>query len=513
MFLKKMAAAWRTCALAPFSAQMERITMGKDASVSAWRSCPSAARAMGGGGEGRDAANSRRRFLCTLLAHCGLWREGLLQERSHRVLHAHVDSVRCGTALVPAAPVFGQGREPSRTEGALITPHVTTARMVRGGNDDELDRLMASLGGPSAPRGLPPSQQPAIAKATREPEAPQPASRPPPEPEPVPQRQDTPPEGEAKPAPASTAPPGPRAPVAAKSRMVWPPPADEVEDQNVSHRAYMEDASLVVTDLCDDARFFFAAVYDGHGGRTAVDFVQSQLHANVRSELKASRGTDPAGAIVRAVDRTELTLRTAGAYSSGTTAAMVLIERMDLATPPGTTGPGPMPEPVKPAYQATVANVGDSHVFLLPRASGANLLMLTENHSPSNPAEVARVEAAGGSVVKGRLGGYLSVLRALGDHTFKADARGRGLVAKAFTTVQPLDPTDHSALVIVSDGVLEKLPVQRCADIVRGKLVSGSSLADAGAKGAAEALIQESLTSGTRDNVSAVVIVLNKLSP
>ena len=60
-------------------------------------------------------------------------------------------------------------------------------------------------------------------------------------------------------------------------------------EQNARFREYMEDDRAVVEGFGGRADRLFAAVYDGHGGRLAVDFITARLHEVLAAELRASR--------------------------------------------------------------------------------------------------------------------------------------------------------------------------------------------------------------------------------
>lgn len=56
-------------------------------------------------------------------------------------------------------------------------------------------------------------------------------------------------------------------------------------DRNARFRRTMEDAHAAMDELCGPGTAYFA-VYDGHGGRGAVNFVQEHLHGNFREQLE-----------------------------------------------------------------------------------------------------------------------------------------------------------------------------------------------------------------------------------
>ena len=58
-------------------------------------------------------------------------------------------------------------------------------------------------------------------------------------------------------------------------------------EQNARWRKYMEDEHTAVADFAGRPGSLFAGVYDGHGGRTAVEFVTSHLHTQLERELRS----------------------------------------------------------------------------------------------------------------------------------------------------------------------------------------------------------------------------------
>jgi len=347
-------------------------------------------------------------------------------------------------------------------------------------NDDSLDEMMAMLkprpaAGTARPANVPPHQQP--------------------------QQQQR-----RAPGPWEAAGGGPAAgsqPVKAhRMPIAWPPASGSHADANARHRQYMEDETLCLPDLAGGpvgalGEVAFYAVYDGHGGRTAVEYVRAQLHRNICAELRAARGADVPGALSRAVLRADAALRPAGAYTAGTTAAMVLLAQR----------PGPVPGA---AAGTTIfaANVGDSITLLVPRDSALPVVRLSEEHGGKNAQESARIKAAGGTMAYGRVGGSLAVTRALGDHALKADPSGRGLTAEPYVSERLLDPSTDLCLLIGSDGLWESLTDEQIGQIARQALAEGGRGAAAAAQEAARRVVVAAMERGSRDNVSAVCVRL-----
>ena len=64
----------------------------------------------------------------------------------------------------------------------------------------------------------------------------------------------------------------------------------------------MEDAHVTIDQYAGHPRQGYFAVYDGHGGRGVVEFIETQLHLNLEAELKLEAVGEARGVLlVRAV--------------------------------------------------------------------------------------------------------------------------------------------------------------------------------------------------------------------
>ena len=63
-----------------------------------------------------------------------------------------------------------------------------------------------------------------------------------------------------------------------------------------------------------------------------------------------------------------------------------------------------------------VANVGDTRAVLSKNGQAERL---SKDHKATDPQEIERVKAEGGSIMDNRVAGGLAITRALGDHAFK----------------------------------------------------------------------------------------------
>lgn len=65
--------------------------------------------------------------------------------------------------------------------------------------------------------------------------------------------------------------------------------------------------------------------------------------------------------------------------------------------------------------------VGDSRCLVI--GADGSVKFTTEDHTPEDEAEAARIRAAGGSIRRGRVDGHLSLSRSIGDVSCKVSCR------------------------------------------------------------------------------------------
>jgi serine/threonine protein phosphatase PrpC len=148
----------------------------------------------------------------------------------------------------------------------------------------------------------------------------------------------------------------------------------------------MEDR-FAATDLTGDAAFGvahragFFAVYDGHSGAEAAEYLQSHLQAYVLAAGPDALAANPLQVLSDAVQKAEAEILASyeagsGSDTAGSTLCALLLVDDKLH----------------------VAHVGDSRAVL---GRGAEPIQLTRDHKPGCPKEAARIEQV--SLV-GRLG-------------------------------------------------------------------------------------------------------------
>ena len=314
--------------------------------------------------------------------------------------------------------------------------------------------------------------------------------------------------------------------------------------ENIGVRNNMEDKVVIEMSLSamhdKTTKLNVFATFDGHGGDGTSSSLMMSLHSVIASQPGLSSDIDAAltrawhiqdyhilrrsaktlfkkrGQKTRSLQRTSKKMANEDNHLSGATAAMVVvIEHSNLAKPDDTN-----------AVELVVAWAGDSRVVL--SAEGGKAVDLSHDHKASRADETQRIRDAGGSVdYKGRVGGDLAVSRAFGDIMHKGVKDGDEFLDMLMTTPEeeasslqsgPLictpDISHHEVastdefFIIASDGVWDVLTSQQAVNYVRRFLVENNGDVEA----AAQALVNKALHSGSVDNVSAVITVLNALS-
>eukprot|EP00927_Polykrikos_kofoidii_P012809 TRINITY_DN15553_c0_g1_i1.p1 TRINITY_DN15553_c0_g1~~TRINITY_DN15553_c0_g1_i1.p1 ORF type:complete len:578 (+),score=88.39 TRINITY_DN15553_c0_g1_i1:32-1735(+) len=279
------------------------------------------------------------------------------------------------------------------------------------------------------------------------------------------------------------------------------------EDANSRFRSHMEDGHHVLDPLPvggSDERWGFFAVYDGHGGRQAVDHCEAKMHDVLVSELESSSRlcrTASSGfyeavaceALTAAFRRVDSQLATlsgdACCNSTGCTATVALVR-----TSRGSEG-----------TTCYVANVGDSRALLVGK-SGTRRLSV--DHRASDPAEASRVKQEGGMVFRGRVAGSLTVTRALGDHDMKP-----------YVSCVPHVSTYHvedgaRVLVIASDGLWDCVTDKEVQEIIEHCLASVENHCSGKAVNvrdqlrtcAAHVLVNKAKQNGSTDNILVLAV-------
>eukprot|EP00930_Biecheleria_cincta_P023151 TRINITY_DN1675_c0_g1_i1.p1 TRINITY_DN1675_c0_g1~~TRINITY_DN1675_c0_g1_i1.p1 ORF type:complete len:349 (-),score=61.51 TRINITY_DN1675_c0_g1_i1:152-1198(-) len=253
------------------------------------------------------------------------------------------------------------------------------------------------------------------------------------------------------------------------------------------------------------------AVFDGHGGTAAVDFVLEKLPDALHSGLRDFHSLDAEqvkDAMSRAFEETEAEL-------------LEHIKRIPFQVP--SDGPLPRTRSVVPQTGLSagtcacvavlygnilyLANLGDCRALL---RTHTGTIQLTQDHRPLsdvNLAEKTRLENLGISVSSdGYIHGQIGVSRSLGDMRLETGEKCPGLLACPEVCQHQLG-VGTEFLLLVCDGILEKMEPEEACNIVRRALRDTKD-----PRTAAQKLVEDADLRQSPDNLSAVV-VLFKVPP
>jgi protein phosphatase PTC1 len=210
-------------------------------------------------------------------------------------------------------------------------------------------------------------------------------------------------------------------------------------DRNARFRRSMEDEHVIVDNFGGDPNSGYFAIYDGHGGRGAVDFTAKTLHKNLAEEFEKNPSVSPLDALRTAYLSTDKQMAETQIQFSGTTCISVLLRKQG-------------DERILYA-----ANAGDARAVL---NRNGKALRLSYDHKGSDESETKRIVDAGGFVVLNRVNGILAVTRSLGDHAMKDY-----VIGDPHLTEIKLEPTD-THVVIACDGLWDVASDQEVVDLV-----------------------------------------------
>ncbi|TYZ66460.1 hypothetical protein PybrP1_009993 [[Pythium] brassicae (nom. inval.)] len=151
------------------------------------------------------------------------------------------------------------------------------------------------------------------------------------------------------------------------------------------------------------------------------------------------------------------------------------------------------------------ANVGDSRC-ILSNSKSQEVIQLSVDHKPDLEFEKQRIMAAGGTVFRGRVCGGVAVSRSFGDLWFKRNASLKPhqqlVTAEPCVRIHRRDAADEF-MVLCCDGIYDVMSNDQLRKFVRHKLKAGVR----NPKDICEHLLDECLSKGSRDNMSAVLVL------
>ncbi|CAL1532707.1 unnamed protein product [Lymnaea stagnalis] len=247
-------------------------------------------------------------------------------------------------------------------------------------------------------------------------------------------------------------------------------------------RKTMEDRFNSITHNFENNHSVYA-VFDGHGGEFAAEYIEEQLFSSIRKEfIQGSFQNDPdmvkqvLTSLIRTVDAQLVCLSR---------------DRMDLS---GITYISAYKS--SSGHHITVANIGDSRAVMCD--CQGKVLALSTDHKPSDPKEQQRIVDAGGFVTFNgvwRVAGVLATSRAFGDYPLKQ---------RKFVTVEPefrvfnIKESKPHFIILATDGLWDVFSNEDAVQFIRERLDEPHF--------GAKSLALQAYYRGSLDNITVMVI-------
>ncbi|KAM9500509.1 protein phosphatase 1L isoform 1-T1 [Clarias gariepinus] len=248
-------------------------------------------------------------------------------------------------------------------------------------------------------------------------------------------------------------------------------------------RDHMEDRYEVLTDLTNRSHPSIFAIFDGHGGEAAADYVKAHLPEALRQHLQAYEREKKDSQLsyasileqrILAVDRDMVERFSASHEEAGTTCLVALLSDREL----------------------TVANVGDSRGVLCDK--DGNAVALSHDHKPYQLKERKRIKRAGGFISfngSWRVQGILAMSRSLGDYPLK---NLNVVVPDPDVLTFDLDKLQPEFMILASDGLWDAFSNEEAVRFVRERLDEPHY--------GAKSIVLQSFYRGCPDNITVMVV-------
>lgn len=241
-------------------------------------------------------------------------------------------------------------------------------------------------------------------------------------------------------------------------------------DQNEKFRDYMEDITLVQNNFNNDTNKNLYCIIDGHGGDQTAKMSYKRFPLILKKYVDEFP-FEIEKALKKAFHSLDKEVEVLKLGNVGNTLTCVFILGGILYC----------------------ANVGDSSCVLVHNKAAE---MISVDHKCTNADEIKRIQKAGGTIDEDRLNGILAVSRCIGDF----DLKNQGLTSEPYIYKKHIEKNDKY-LVLASDGVWDVLKPKDikeiCEENIDPELIS-------------EEIILEAKEFGSEDNISVIVVELNK---
>jgi protein phosphatase 1L len=251
-------------------------------------------------------------------------------------------------------------------------------------------------------------------------------------------------------------------------------------------RNYMEDRykSISGQNIKNNEVSIFA-VYDGHGGAKASEYLKRNLHSTI---LKKYKNEDDVNTILtnsfKETDSEICRFSKQKKINDGSTCTLCLIENDTIYT----------------------ANAGDSRAILCDKNN--NVVELSHDHKPNNKDEKTRIYDSGGFVenIYGchRVNGILAVSRSFGDLKLK-----KHVISTPDIIKHPINNGDKY-IILGTDGLWDSFSNKDCIRVTT-ELLKKNFKNDKKKFifNTCKELVENSVDKGSSDNISCTIVLLN----
>ena len=242
-------------------------------------------------------------------------------------------------------------------------------------------------------------------------------------------------------------------------------------EQNPEFCDYMEDCILSLNNFNKESYRHLFCVFDGHGGDLTAKLCVKK-YPEIFKKCLLENPLDYEQALKNSFTLMDKEIEKIKAQEVGNTGTVVFINNKLLYC----------------------ANVGDSSCCLI----GKTAEFITTEDKCTNKKEKKRIEKEGGKIIDDRINGILAVSRGFGDF----DLKNKGLICEPHIVKKLID-SNLNYCVIASDGVWDILSPEDVSKIIFAHK-------DNNFNNIAKIIVETAKERGSEDNISCIVIELNK---
>ncbi len=278
------------------------------------------------------------------------------------------------------------------------------------------------------------------------------------------------------------------------------------EHPNIPYRKSMEDYHCIKQNLLKSNSniFSYFSIFDGHSGNEAALFLSQNLHKILSKHLVNINNFDAnsinsnnnieslnnkiIGSIKKSFEIADNEIIKNGGFNKevGSTGTIILLYKIKNYNNISLN---------KDEYLKYIicANVGDSKGYILTKN---NFFQITKEHKCNDLNEVERIKKCGGIVFSNRVFGTLMLTRSFGDKGMKK----YGVISTPDCFCHKINDT-FLYIIIASDGVWDAVSEEEIMQMGGDKLSSDDF---------SKKIVKLAIDKGSRDNISCIVIKLNK---